>query len=229
MATATTAKTHCVKCQKQKSTVKCGGCIKDFCLTHMNEHHQELSAQLAQTEDQYNQFKSTLDDQDVVLHKHPWIQQIGQWEQQSIERIRHVANEVRLQASTCIKDSIANVNLRLERLTEKLVQCRGEDDFADTEVQLFDEGLQQLIATLDAPSQYKLECVSTSFIIQIYLIGRGELDFSFKLRDREVVVVNDLTFIFIRRVPCGGRRKANILDFERCAQRPFEIVSLTTT
>ena len=65
-----------VKCQKQKNTGKCGGCAKDFCITHMNEHHQELSEQLAQTQDQYHQFKNNTEERQSDFHRHPLIKQI---------------------------------------------------------------------------------------------------------------------------------------------------------
>lgn len=147
MATAN-EKAVCVKCQIQKNTVKCGGCARDFCITRRNEHHQELSDQLARTEDRYNQFKNNIEERQPVFHRHPLIKQIDDWEKQSIEKIQQEADKVRSQVLARIDAAAADLNSQLKRLTEQLVQCRKEDDFGDKDVDFFSNELQRL-ETLD--------------------------------------------------------------------------------
>jgi hypothetical protein len=173
MATGTTDKSYCVKCPKQKNISKCEGCARNFCPTHAIEHQQELSLQLGQTEDRYNQFHDTLQHQDAVLNQHPLMKQINEWEKESMDKIRRLALEVRLQASTHIKQSTADLTLQFKRVTEKISLCRKEDDFADKEVQFFDAELRRLKDILDTPSSQQLEYISSSFISRIQLMNQG--------------------------------------------------------
>lgn len=140
----------------------------------MLEHHQELSEQLSHTEDQYNQFTNVLDEKNFEADEHPLVKQINQWEQESMEKIRHVANEVRCQALMRIRNSIADLNLQLKDLTEKLIQCRKEDDFVDKDVQFFDEGLQRLKDILHTSPNHQLNSTSSPFIKLISLIDEGK-------------------------------------------------------
>lgn len=172
MATAND-KLICVKCKKPKSTVKCEGCAKHFCLVHMNEHHQQLSEQLSQTEDRYNQFKNAIEGRTSDSRRHPLIKQIDDWEKQSIEKIRQVADVVRSQVSSRIEPSTADLNSQLKRLTGQLSECRKEDDFSDKDVQLFNEELKQLEIRLDALPDCKLEYRSTPFISKIHLVDES--------------------------------------------------------
>ena len=175
MATAND-KVVCVKCQKTKNTVRCGGCAKDFCLTHMNEHHQELSEELAQTEDQYNQFKNTIEERKRDFHRHALIKQIDDWEKESVAKIRQVADRVRGQVSSHIDDSTAKVNSQLQLLTEQLSQCRKEDDFGDKDLYFFNEELQRLKALTDALPECQLGYGSTPFISKIHVVNEGKED-----------------------------------------------------
>lgn len=176
MATGTTHNSCCSKCPKQKNIFPCPGCARYFCSTHINEHQQELSVQLGQTEDRCNHFQDTLQHQDAALNQHPLLKQINEWEKESIDKIKRLANDVRLQASTCIKESTVDLTVQFKRLTENIRQCRKDDDFADNDVQFFDEELQRLKALLDTPPHEQLEYIPSSFISQIQLIDRGKPD-----------------------------------------------------
>ena len=157
MATGTTDNSCCSICQKQKNIFTCPGCARYFCLPHLNEHQEELSVQLGQTEDRCNHFQDTLQHQDVALNQHPLLKQINEWEKESIDKIKRLANDVRLRASACIKESTADLKVQFRRLTEKISQYRKDKDFADNDVQFFDEELQRLKALLDTPPNGQIE------------------------------------------------------------------------
>ncbi|CAF3721638.1 unnamed protein product [Rotaria sordida] len=170
---ATTAgKTTCVKCKEPKNTVKCAGCFQEFCLNHMFEHHKELSEQLDAIEHQFNEFKIEIDGQKVESQKHELIEQIDKWERESIEKIRQVANDARNELTSCVTTFFTDVDLKLKQLTERLINCRKEEDFIDTDVYFFDEELKQLKDTLNNPSNFKIEQQSTSFLNKICLTMR---------------------------------------------------------
>ncbi|CAF1058738.1 unnamed protein product [Rotaria sordida] len=167
MAT-TTDKIPCVKCKKPKNAVTCPGCSQAFCLSHVNEHHNELSEQLVTIEDQFNELRIEIDEQKSELQKHELIK-INRWESDSIEKIRQVANEVRHELSSYGNILITDLNSKLKQLAEKLDQCRREDDFIDTDIQFFNEKLTQLRDTLNNPFNFEIEQDSTSFIEKLRL------------------------------------------------------------
>ena len=102
METANAYRIPCAKCNKVKNTIRCPGCGRNLCLDDMNAHREELKEQLNETEDQFKQFASDLEKQNLEPHKNPLIQQIDQWEQQSIKKIRQVAEEIRNKVSSTV-------------------------------------------------------------------------------------------------------------------------------
>ena len=44
--TTATGKIHCVICNKEKATIRCGGCLEEFCYQHWNAHRQKLNEHL---------------------------------------------------------------------------------------------------------------------------------------------------------------------------------------
>jgi len=90
MATAT-GKTKCIKCGKDKATSKCSGCAQEFCYNHLGEHRQELNKQLDDIEGNRDVFRETLNQHTNQSEKYPLIQEINQWEQDSIQKIKQTA------------------------------------------------------------------------------------------------------------------------------------------
>ena len=86
----TTGKGRCITCGKEKSSVRCEGCLELFCYNHLTDHRQELSKQLDEIEIDRDLFRQTLTEQ---TNKHPLIKQINKWEEDSIRIIRQTANQ----------------------------------------------------------------------------------------------------------------------------------------
>ncbi|CAF2321587.1 unnamed protein product [Rotaria sp. Silwood2] len=171
---STILKNSCVKCKKTKHTVKCGGCSQDFCLNHMNEHHNELSEQLGTIEDQFNEFNIEIDGQKADPQKHGLMKQIDEWELESIEKIRQTANKARRELSWCMSRFVTDMNVKLKQLNEQITQCRKQEDFSDPDIQFFNEKLERLKETLNKPPYFKVEQYSTSFISKIHLAVEGK-------------------------------------------------------
>ena len=88
---------RCVTCHKEKVTYKCRGCSLEFCFSHLKDHHQELGQQLHEIEVTRNLFRQSLTEQTKEPQKQSLIQQINEWERESIDKIRHTAEEARQQ------------------------------------------------------------------------------------------------------------------------------------
>ncbi|CAF0987105.1 unnamed protein product [Adineta steineri] len=56
-------KTQCFTCNIYKITYLCKGCLKEFCLPHLNEHQQIFNDELNHITNEYNAFKQTINEQ----------------------------------------------------------------------------------------------------------------------------------------------------------------------
>ncbi len=75
-------------CGKEKATLKCGECLQDFCYNHSTEHRNELSKQFEDIETTRELLRQTLTEPIMKPQTHVLIQQIDQWERNSIMKIR---------------------------------------------------------------------------------------------------------------------------------------------
>jgi hypothetical protein len=68
-----TGKARCVTCDKEKSAVRCEGCLQAFCYDHLTDHRQELSRQFDEIEVNRDLFRQTLTEQENDPQKHALI------------------------------------------------------------------------------------------------------------------------------------------------------------
>ncbi|CAF3508776.1 unnamed protein product, partial [Rotaria sp. Silwood2] len=154
--------------------MKCSGCSQDFCFDHIAEHRNELSEQLGQCEDQFNEVKIKIEEQKTEPQKNELMKKLDKWEIESIEKIRQMANEIRHELSSCIVEFITDLSLKFQQLTEQIIQCRKANDFSDVEIKFFNEELKRLKDILDNPSDFTIEQDSTTFINKIRLTRKGK-------------------------------------------------------
>jgi hypothetical protein len=89
-------KNHCIICGKEiKALCKCEGCSQTFCFNHVDDDRQQLNKQLDEIEVTRDLFRQTLTEQTLDRQKHPLIEQINQWEEDSIDKIKQIAEEAR--------------------------------------------------------------------------------------------------------------------------------------
>ncbi len=68
MAT-TTDKAPCIKCEKENTTLKCSGCLADFCFNYLVEYRQQLNKRPDKLETKGSIFRQTLTEQRTDLRK----------------------------------------------------------------------------------------------------------------------------------------------------------------
>jgi chromosome segregation ATPase len=157
MATAV-GKNRCVTCGKDKSTLRCGGCLQEFCHNDFGHRRKELNKQLDEVEVIRDLFRQTLTEQTTDPQKHPLIQQINDWECQSIKKIRQTAEEARQTLVEHTTGYIGQVEIDLNKLTEQLRQSRDENDFYETDLRHWNEELTRLAKAFSAiPAGLKCE------------------------------------------------------------------------
>ena len=128
MATAT-GKARCVTCNKEKSAVRCEGCLQIFCFDHLTNHRLKLSEELDEIEINRDLFRQTLNEQINDPQKHSLIKQIDQWEEDSIKKIQQTAKECKQILVPHMTEHFNQIEVNLTKLTNQLRQTRQENYF----------------------------------------------------------------------------------------------------
>jgi len=169
MATGTTNRNLCDACGKAKGISKCEGCGKIFCYNHFGNHRQELNNQLDEIEVTRDLFRQILTEQTTEPQKHTLMQQINDWEHDSIKRIRQTANEAREMLLKHTTKHINEIEVKLNKLTDQLRQSRQENDFVETDLRQWKEQLSQFTSELNKPSTVTLQQDSKALVTKIYV------------------------------------------------------------
>lgn len=141
----------CSICGKIPSLSFCTGCQRVFCIDHAEQHRLELSSLLDKIIVDHNQCKQTLIQYTEELNNHPLIKQITDWESQSMERIRQVANDARKQVFNAFEQFANNAIGMMKNLTEVLTKAQEEENFLERDLRQWMETLGQLKKELDKP------------------------------------------------------------------------------
>jgi hypothetical protein len=165
--TSANIKARCVTCGKERATSKCGGCLQDFCYKHLGDHRQDLSKQLDEIEVMRDLFRQTVNEQKSDAQKHSIIQQIDNWERNSIKKIHKTAEEARQLFRKHISVDFIQIESKLNKLTDQLRQSREEEDFFESDLRQWNKELIQLTEKLTKPSDITIKQEQTPLITKI--------------------------------------------------------------
>jgi len=161
-----TSKEHCVKCGKKRATLKCAGCLCDFCYDHLNDHRQELNQQFDEIEFNRDLFRQTLNEQT----NNSLFKQIDQWEKDSIEIIKQIANQCRQILIEHRNDNINQIEINLAKLTDQLKYTRQENNFNEIDLNQYKDKLKQLTIELNRLHNVSIQQNSTSLVNKISVV-----------------------------------------------------------
>jgi hypothetical protein len=168
--TTAASRAHCIKCGKEKATLKCSGCSQDFCYAHLTDHRQELSQQLDDIEVNRDLFRQTLNEQTNNPQKHSFIKQIDQWENDSIKKIEQTAKQCRELVLQHTTGHIQQIEVNLTKLTDLLRETRQENDFNEIDLQQLKQKLIELTFELDKPRNISIQHDSAPLINTISIV-----------------------------------------------------------
>ncbi|CAF0931466.1 unnamed protein product [Adineta steineri] len=170
MATANN-KARCLVCNKEKNTYSCKGCSNEFCFPHLTEHRQRIETQLEAIINDHDQFQQTIIQQKQNPHNSSLIQQINQWETNSIHRIQQTAQQCRETAMKLTQKSINDVEKKFLELSKKLKEIREENEFNEIDLNSFQLKLTQITKEFFQPSNISIQQDSQEFIKKISVIS----------------------------------------------------------
>jgi len=169
MAT-TNATTKCSTCNREERTYLCQGCSANFCLKCLTKHHQAHIDELDRIGNNYNNLRKRLVAQKKDPKKRPLIQQITQWENDSVNEIRRRAKEFREILKEYTDISIPETEKKLNDIAEEIRKTREDNQLNEIHLDKLKEKLQKLAKELDQPSNISIEQKSAPFIKNFSLI-----------------------------------------------------------
>ncbi|CAF1144887.1 unnamed protein product [Rotaria sordida] len=168
MATATTnGKAKCFECNKNKIVYLCEGCSQKFCLTDLTEHQQQHGKELDKILTDCDEFRQKLIEQKGDQNQRLLIQQVNEWEDNSMKRIKQIAEECRQILIKHTDDNIMEIEKELNKFITDLKQIRRENDFNEFHLNQLKMELEKLEKELDQPSNISIQQHSTPFINKI--------------------------------------------------------------
>ncbi|CAF1472074.1 unnamed protein product [Adineta steineri] len=170
MATANN-KTQCFICNKEKNTYSCKGCSNEFCFPHLTEHRQRIETQLEAIVNDHDQFQQTIIQQKQNPHNSSLIQQINQWETNSIHQIQRTAEECRKTLMKVTQKLIDGVEKKFTELSQKLKEIREENEFNEIDLNSFQLKLTQITKEFLQPENTSIRQDSQKFIKKISVIS----------------------------------------------------------
>ena len=166
MATANVS-TICSACKNKTTTYSCPGCSNYFCVDDLLTHREELKSQFHEIEHQRNEFMQILTDRNENnRNNHPLINQINQWEQKSIEKIKKIAQEQRQLIQQSILSYVQNIQTELNTLTEDMQKINKKKDFNEMALNKLKKQLNHLEEQLNHPTHIEIKQDSSATFIQ---------------------------------------------------------------
>lgn len=141
---------------KKAGVFSCGGCSKWFCHSHASDHRQKLSEQMNELISEHDDLKNTFTQHISNPTLHPLVKQIDLWEEESIEKIREKARELREQLAQPLATQVSELSKRLEPYSEQLTQARDRDDFVETDLNYWKEKLALIKSDLITPLKFSI-------------------------------------------------------------------------
>ena len=162
-----TGKERCFMCGKEKATLRCGGCLREFCFNHLGDHRQELLRQFDDLEVNCDIFRHSLNQHIEQPKNNNLIQDIDQWEHNSLQIIRQTAEEARQRLIKNSEDYNHQLEVKLNELIKQLQESRQQNDFNEINLRQFHDELDKLTKELNTPSNIFIREETTSFISKI--------------------------------------------------------------
>ncbi|CAF3884265.1 unnamed protein product, partial [Adineta steineri] len=168
---AANIRVQCSICNKGNTTYICRGCSKDFCFQHLTEHRQILQRQLDEIINDHDQFRQTIIEHKQDSLNSSVIQQINQWEKNSMEKIQQTAQQCREKVIKLTQKSINDIEKKFIELSQKLKEIREENEFNEIDLYHFQLKLTQITEEFLQPSNISIRQDSKEFINKISVIS----------------------------------------------------------
>lgn len=138
-----------------------------FLFDHLMEHRDNIAKLCEEIENNRNQLYQRLIEQKEITTKPALIQKVNDWEEDSIKKIKKMADECRQTIVEHRKMHFKIIEKTLSQVSEHLNEIRGENELNEADLNTLKVQLVQLANELREPSNIKLEHDHEAFIDRI--------------------------------------------------------------
>ncbi|CAF3904384.1 unnamed protein product [Adineta steineri] len=171
-------KTQCFTCNQDKITYLCEGCLKNFCLMDLTKHRQILNEELHHIINDYDQFKQIFNEQKPNSDDLSLINQINQWEINSIKKIQLKARDCREIVIKSSQTFLNDIEKKFNDLNEQIKQIHIENEFNEINLNHFRNQLKKMTLEINNPPKTSIQQDSQPFINDISIISTKEPKFN---------------------------------------------------
>ena len=176
MATAAITSKQCFICKKEKSNLyPCKGCSEKFCPKDLLKHQQEHVLELEKIVNDCDKLQQNINEQKQDLNHRPLIEQVNEWEHNSIMKIKQTAEDCRQRLIQSTNDNIVEMKKKLNQFIGDLRKMRDDDDFNEIHLKKLRVLLDELKKELDQPLNVSILEERTSFINKISIITKASI------------------------------------------------------
>jgi hypothetical protein len=172
MSASANTKKQCVTCNKSGGVLICDGCQQIFCGKHVIQHRQNLAGQL----------DNIMQDHDLIQHDiegmatdHLLLQNINQWEKESIAKIGLAAKTARKNLKKILSQSKERLSKTCRDMAGDIHSSREADDYSEHDFNRWIEQLNTVKSEIKSPSSVKI-IQDKTFVIHLIKIETGESD-----------------------------------------------------
>ncbi|CAF2121306.1 unnamed protein product [Rotaria magnacalcarata] len=176
MATAAINSKQCFICKKEKASLySCEGCSEKFCPQDLPKHHEEHVSELEKIVTDCDTFQQSINEHQQDCNHHPLIQQVNEWERDSITKIKQTAEDCRQKLIKPADDNIAEIKKKLNQFITALIKKRADLDFHEIHLNKWRLLLEELKKKLEQPRNVSILEERTSFINKISIITNASI------------------------------------------------------
>jgi hypothetical protein len=137
---------------KQAGVANCEGCSQVFCTKHFNDHRRSLDEEMNVILSKYNDFKNTIIQEPTIVNIQPIIEEIDNWEQESLKKIQEKAAELRHELLQLRIAHIESLTTKFQSLAEQIEKGQEQQDFIETDLLRWEKRLDDLKSNLISSS-----------------------------------------------------------------------------
>ncbi|CAF4396524.1 unnamed protein product, partial [Adineta steineri] len=120
---------------------------------------------------EYNEFKQTINEQKQNPQNHLLIEEINQWEIESIDKIQQKAQEYRENVTKSLQTCINDVEMKFKDLDEQIKQTQKENEFNEINLNYLRNQLKEMTEELNNPSKISVKQDLKSLINKISIVS----------------------------------------------------------
>lgn len=169
---ATSSYARCSICNKEKVAYLCDGCSQKFCFPDLTKHQQDHEKQLDCIITDCDAFRQYLLEIKKDMHQSALIQQVNEWENNSIRKIKETAEQCRQELLDKLEKNTAVTEKKLNKFVVHLKNIHQENDFNETDISELIASLKKLEEEFRKPSNISLLESGASFVNKISVKGK---------------------------------------------------------